>query len=468
MDLFTNLAVSCKILKTPLAIYYLLLTRILSDRLNTMDKWTDLIAEQSIKKKGSSLDFTMNAGFHLQSLIHKEDFSIRDSELIFKYLLDHLEYIPFGLYLRRYIYTRLKMKGDFEAISDTVFCEALKNCFIETRTPKSFHNTTSTINVLVNGWLKAPSINRENVFLLGFAMNMPVEDVSMFLTRAICDYDFNFNNPNEVIYWHCYRNNLSARHAMKMIDEYNADQGVPGNDEASMMPFEGGDAYYTLPDLTSWNGDQTITAAQRNMIGDTDQAIMNYLQFLRLRNRNYKYSLTAYKEFCALLNDAKDKIKSERIKELEIESDFILPEKKRTTVVIREADVEKALYSAVPLVKGNLKNITFSLLGKSFAQHRLTRQRISRLLSGKAAISRFDLITLNFLVLAKNDFENPIQRYKTFVEKTDEILKKCFMSPLNISNLYETFILACLLTEDPIYTFSDIWEMAYEDSHQIS
>ena len=42
------------------------------------------------------------------------------------------------------------------------------------------------------------------------------------------------------------------------------------------------------------------------------------------------------------------------------------------------------------------------------------------------------------------------------------------MSPLNISNLYETFILACLLTEDPIYTFSDIWEMAYEDSHQIS
>lgn len=83
-------------------------------------------------------------------------------------------------------------------------------------------------------------------------------------------------------------------------------------------------------------------------------------------------------------------------------------------------------------------------------------------------ISRFDLITLNFLVLAKNDFENPIQRYKTFVEKTDEILKKCFMSPLNISNLYETFILACLLNEDPIYTFSDIWEMAYEDSHQIS
>ena len=97
----------------------------------------------------------------------------------------------------------------------------------------------------------------------------------------------------------------------------------------------------------------------------------------------------------------------------------------------------------------------------------MTRQRISRLLSGKAAVSRFDLITINFLLVAKKEQTNPILRYKNYVATTDDVLKKCFMGPLNLSNLYEAFILACLLTEDPICSFSDVWEMAYDDPGNI-
>ena len=62
------------------------------------------------------------------------------------------------------------------------------------------------------------------------------------------------------------------------------------------------------------------------------------------------------------------------------------------------------------------------------------------------------------------ELNNPVTRYKTFVRDTDDILKKCFMGPLNISNLYEAFILVCLLTEDPICSFSDVWAMAYDES----
>lgn len=432
-----------------------------------MNFLANLLSTGKIKTNGGALDFTMNAGVSLQSLVHKEDFSNRDSELIFKYLREHAEYVPFGLYLRRYIYRRMDMSADFKSVSDNTYYEIIKNCFIRTKTPYSFHKTSTTIKVLINGWLKASTVNRENVFLLGFALKMSVEDVSLFLTRAICDYDFNFNNPEEVIYWHCYRNNFPASHALKMIDKYNATDVNSLGVDYDRLSYEDISSSFLTRHQISWDGEMTIPVIDRNLIGHTDQDIIDYLLTLRLRNRKYKYSLTAYTQFCRILDEAKEEIKRERDEEQFMEAEYIALKEKTANKEVRSADIEKALYSAVPLVSGNLKNITYSVLGKSFARHRLTRQRISRLLSGKAAVSRFDLITINFLLVAKKEQTNPILRYKNYVATTDDVLKKCFMGPLNLSNLYEAFILACLLTEDPICSFSDVWEMAYDDPGNI-
>ena len=429
-----------------------------------MNKMVNLFSSEKDKSNGNAMDFTMNAGVSLQSLVHKKDFSYRDSELIFRYLREQAEYVPFGLYLRRYIYKNTGMSDAFTSISDNTYYEVLKNCFIKTQTPSSFHKTSTTIKVLINGWLKASTVNRESVFLIGFALNMPVEDVSLFLTRAICDYDFNFNNPEEVIYWHCYRNKLPASHAIKMINEYSGKDFDPSNVKYDSFSYENISLTFSAKRQIRWNGEITITAPERNYIGDKDQDIMNYLLALRMRNRKYKYSLTAYMQFRDLLNRVKEALQKERDEEIAMEGDCELPVEKIVKKKIRESDVEKALYSTVPLVSGNLKNTTYSVLGKTFAKHRLTRQRISKLLSGKTAVSRFDLITIYFLLVVKMELNNPITRYKTFVRDTDDILKKCFMGPLNISNLYEAFILVCLLTEDPICSFSDVWAMAYDES----
>ena len=423
-----------------------------------------LLSVGKSKANDSNLDFTMNAGVSLQSLVHKKDFSYRDSELIFKYLREQAEYVPFGLYLRRYIYRRMDMSADFETISDNTYYEVLKNCFIETKTPYSFHKTSTTIKVLIKGWLRASTAGRESIFLLGFALKMPVEDVSLFLTRAICDYDFNFNNPEEVIYWHCYRNGLSASHALEMIDKYTTTDFNPSDVDCDRFSYEDISSTFLTKSQISREGEMTIPIIERNRIGHTDRDIMDYLCSLRLRNRKYKYSLTAYTEFCKILDEAKEEIRRERDQERLMEADYLALKEKSVNKEVRSADIEKALYSAVPRVSGNLKNMTYSVLGKSFARHRLTRQRISRLLSGKAAVSRFDLITLSFLVIAKKEMTDPIFRFKNFLAATDDLLKKCFMGPLNISNLYEAFIVACLLTEDPICSFSDVWEMAYENT----
>ncbi len=412
--------------------------------------------------KVNTIDFTRNAGISLQSLVHKKDFSDRDSELIFRYLREQATYIPFSLYLRRYIYKRANISIAFESVPDKTYYEVLKECFNETHTPGSFHKTSTTLKVLIDGWLKASSVSRESVFILGFALKMPVEEVSLFLTRAICDYDFNFNNPEEVIYWHCYRNNFSASHAIELLDQYTKTNADSSYNKYNNISYEDISATFLTKHQVSWGGELTLTISERNRIGDTDHDIINYLLALRLRNRKYKYSLTAFTQFRELLCKVKEELKKERDEELIMEEELLSFEKKAAKKEIRDADIEKALYSAVPLVRGNLKNMSYSVLGKNFAKHRLTRQRISRVLSGKSAVSRFDLITMNFLLIAKRELNDPISRYKVFVSATDDILKKCFMGPLNISNIYEAFILACLLTEDPICSFSDVWEMAYE------
>ena len=82
-------------------------------------------------------------------------------------------------------------------------------------------NPTSTkLSALVNNWLNQASVKRETVFLLGFGLKMTTEDVSDFLTRVLKEQDFDFHNPDEVIYWYCYRNHLGYYKAEEYKETY--------------------------------------------------------------------------------------------------------------------------------------------------------------------------------------------------------------------------------------------------------
>ena len=49
-----------------------------------------------------------------------------------------------------------------------------------------------------------------------------------------------------------------------------------------------------------------------------------------------------------------------------------------------------------------------------------------------------------------------------FLNTTNEILEKCGMGELYVSNPYECFVLVCILSDDPLGTYADVWEMSYD------
>ena len=49
---------------------------------------------------------------------------------------------------------------------------------------------------------------------------MSTEDVSDFLTRVLREQDFDFHNPEEVIYWYCYKNHLGYYKAEEYKEIY--------------------------------------------------------------------------------------------------------------------------------------------------------------------------------------------------------------------------------------------------------
>ena len=93
----------------------------------------------------------------------------------------------------------------------------------------------------------------------------------------------------------------------------------------------------------------------------------------------------------------------------------------------------------------------------------LRKVRSTSLLSHKFPVERFDLLTLEFFIVSQElEDEDPYERYRYFIHKTQQILSECGMGEIYIVNPYECFLLMCLLTDCPLAVFSEIWEMSYE------
>ena len=101
-------------------------------------------------------------------------------------------------------------------------------------------NPTSTkLPALVNNWLTQASVKRETVFLLGFGLRMSAEDVSDFLTRVLKEQDFDFHNPEEVIYWYCYSKQLPYSKAEEYKENYKSME--PAADKGKVAEVISGD-----------------------------------------------------------------------------------------------------------------------------------------------------------------------------------------------------------------------------------
>jgi hypothetical protein len=302
-------------------------------------------------------------------------------------------------------------------------------------------NPTSTkLTSLVNNWLSQASVKRDTVFILGFGLRMSTEDVSGFLTKVLREQDFDFHNPDGVIYWYCYSHQFGYQKADFYKQRY-----------AELEP----DSQYKDA-FRIYSGEATL---------DTEEQLIKYLAYLKAGTDDpMSEKSQAFQEFLRLLNHAKEIIAAMYQRDEE--------EKMRGKVWkvsdITPADVEKVICSGIPINKmGNLKKMSASILAKHFSQKRFSRQRITSILNHKIPVERFDLITLEFFIVSQEmEDDDPYNRYHHFLEEIQEILHRCGMSGIYIVNPYECFLLMCLLTDCPLAVFADIWEMSYEESEE--
>ncbi|MBR5515596.1 MAG: zinc ribbon domain-containing protein [Clostridia bacterium] len=419
------------------------------------------------------IEYTNIAWEHLYEAVDDTMFLEQDAELIYDSLKHKLRFISFGDYLKRYIYTKFRFEESFSVIDLSEYQRMIKKSFEITQTPASFTPTTAKLSALSKNWLTQQTVKRNVVFLLGFGLGMSVDDVNLFLTKALREYEINPKNPFEVICWYCYKfgygfdkftelwdiYNNSPKHVLDPSLLYTTHTMAIRNNMYSVYNEE--TLFVHLSKLK--NSDNTtqssVTAKEYfNILYDKARAIVADL-YNQSEEERHTAGLFSFRERLSNNDRLYDYEKAEKIE--------IFRKKRRIYTIkdISESDIEHVICSAIPTDKhGNLTPSKVSKLNAQFAGKRFSRQRISEVLSEKSEITRFDLITLNFFIFSRSlsQYPDPKQRYIEFVDSTNHILEKCSMGELYVQNPYECFVQMCILSLDPLGTYADVWELSYE------
>lgn len=417
----------------------------------------------------NSLDFTLRSEDVFYEAADVESFRDQDAEIIYDRLVRQMRLIPFGEYLKRYIYLKSGFEDDFERIALHDYQSVIVDSFRESNTPPSFVKTSSKLSTLAKNWLTQNSVNRNVIFLLGFGLGMSVADVSYFLVNVQRERDFDFKNPFEIICWYCLKNEYNYTVFNTLWEEYQA------------LPEDGLDSIYQ---------DQTVGVRDEFFTVRDTQTLMQRLAMLKFSSVGKRISVTSKRYFDILYSKAKEAVakqfnldEEDRTKakvaayiERTENSERLSNEEKMTAVMkirreqkiwtadeITEGDVEKFICCGVPVDNnGNLKKFSASTLANHFSSKRLNRQHLHDINAGKADIDRFDLLTLNFFVVSQDEtITNNQKRFTAFVDSTNHMLRKCSMGELYIANPYECFLLLCVLSDCPLAAYADVLEKSF-------
>lgn len=387
-------------------------------------------------------EYTRKSVLNLSQIVDSQQFANQDSETIFRYLQNEMEIVSFGDYLKRYIYRKTGVSTPFADLDDSFYISVINDSFKMNRAPYAFKETTTRRSTTVKSWLRNASVRRSQVFLLGFGLGMDDKDVSDFLTKVLKEQDLRFNDPDETIYWHCFHCGRPYSYALAMQKYYAGIQ--PGQDT----------------DPSFW---KAVMGSLKIYLSNEDK-LKEYLVFLKLHQGDHRDTVS--REFKSLYDravQAAGKLLSDEEWFSKETGELIGSADGNYTV--NPADIEAILCSGIPLTGSkNLSPINRSTLSGAFQKKRMSRQRISRIMTGKAEADRFDIITLLFLVYAITvEPDWPTERYMKYIDEANEILDLCNMMGIYPVNPYESFVLMCLLTEEPLSVYNDVWEMSYKE-----
>ena len=420
-----------------------------------------------------SLDFTGEDWEVFYDTVDSAHFQDKDADLIYQVLEKKMKLISFGEYLKRYIYRKAGLTEPFAEVPLKIYQQIIRESFGDNHTPPAFEATTAKLSALSRNWLTQQTVKRKVVFLLGFGLAMSVEDVNEFLTKALREQRINAKNPFEVICWYCYKNGFSYLKYEKLVRIF---EETPPN---------------TL-NLKMICSDFTIGARSAMRGIQDDAALFAFLSGLKSSDNRSSFSVTARRCFDELFDRARELaarlynreeeerfgeemrhyqamlLDNERLSEAEVRERIARKREQKKVyknIDITESDLEHIISSAIPVDRhGNLTPGKASRLNDQFAGKRFRRQHMSDILCGRAEVTRFDLITLNFFIYSQTleEYQNAKARFLSFAEVTNQLLDRCFLGELCFSNPYECFVLMCILSEDPLGTYADVWELSYE------
>ncbi len=418
-------------------------------------------------------DFTNSAWEFLYNVVDSSEFTDEDARVIYQSLTSQLKVRAFGDYLRRYIYLKAELKEQFEEVSLKSYQRIIRDSFLENGTPASFSETTAKLSALSKNWLTQQNVKRKVVFLLGFGLRMSVEDVNMFLTKALCEQEINPKNPFEVICWYCYKNQYNYLNFEKLWERYHRLKGKKHSIEKfydgytlgirnSMFSIQNNeDLYEYLSEIKENKSLSIMSATSRvhfvslyNEARDLVAGLYNQYE-----EEKHEKALNEYRNKLSFNTRMSDFEKQRRIEEFKAKKKVYCRDE------ITESDIEQVICAAIPKDHhGNLKLGKASKLNKQFSGKRFSRQRINNILQCNTEVTRFDLITLNFFIFSQklDCYPNPKTRYWKFCDSMNEILEQCFLGPMIVQNPYECFILMCILSNEPLSTYANVWELSYQ------
>lgn len=418
-------------------------------------------------------DFTDAAWESLYDAVDDVRFIDKDAQLIYDSLKHKLKIISFSDYLKRYIYMKAGLTEPYTEVPLKEYQLIIRSAFSDNHTPPAFTPTTAKLSALSKNWLTQQTVKRKVVFLLGFGLNMSVDDVNLFLTKALREQEINPKNPFEVICWYCYKKKFNYLKFEQLWEIYN---GIPAD---------------TL-DIGRIYGEHTIGIRNFMYSIHDDATLMAYISKLKETESMSAMSVTARECFDVLYNEARDLISQlyneyedgehekavrEYIHKLSFNDRLFDSEKQKRIEEFRtkkkvfrreditESDIEHIICAAIPIDRyGNLTPSKASKLNEQFSGKRFSRQHISDILSGNAEVTRFDLITINFFVFSQklDVYQEPKARYLLFCDSMNTILERCSLGKIYVQNPYECFVLMCMLSEDPLGTYADVWELSYQ------
>lgn len=405
------------------------------DERTIMNNWQNYGSDQTIPE----FEYTRRAQTSIENVISSEEFANMDAEMIYTCMRENMKVIGFSDYLKRYIHGKMKMKKQISEVEDAVYFQIIKESFEYNEAPFSFTEITTKKNAIIRNWLKAATIRRSGVFVLGFGLRMTPEEVSAFLTKGLQEEDFDFSDPKEVIYWYCYCHAYPYVRTITLWNIYEKLEPMEGTEE-TWRPMYAEPKKFLL----------------------SEENLLVYLRMLKYRGIAQTIQETAYQEFLQLYGQCQTIISDMH----NLDAEFI--DQKEGTA--RPADIgpdelEKVFCSGMPTDRrGALQTISDSTLSSLFKSKRMTGHRIWRILRRKDKVGRFDLITLLFFIYAQTvEPYWPAERYLQYIDAANELLGKCSMHGIYPANPYEAFVLMCLVTDDPLDTYAEIWSMSFEN-----